>query len=164
MANEKKAESFMTIADLWHLCIDRWRWFVASVFVCLVFAIYYLLTTPYLYTRQAAIMVREESMGKNSTETNTKEKRTGKEQPVIRFLLRGSAFAGEGRADASQTKTEKTEHKNNEPGLGRTVKERRIDQENSSGDKKNNTDSAFLVGTCADDILAKREYIIQCPV
>ena len=73
MANEKKAESFMTIADLWHLCIDRWRWFVASVFVCLVFAIYYLLTTPYLYTRQAAIMVREESMGKNSTETNTKD-------------------------------------------------------------------------------------------
>lgn len=73
MANEKKAESFMTIADLWHLCIDRWRWLVASVFVCLVFAIYYLLTTPYLYTRQAAIMVREESMGKNSTETNTKD-------------------------------------------------------------------------------------------
>lgn len=68
MEKGQKAESFISIADLWHLCVARWRWFVVSVFVCLFFAVNYLLTTPYLYTREAAIMVREESLGKNTNE------------------------------------------------------------------------------------------------
>ena len=63
----KTSESFLTIADLWHLCVAHWRWFVASVLLCLSLAIYYLLTTPYLYTHHASILVREESMGNNAT-------------------------------------------------------------------------------------------------
>ena len=60
----------MTIADLWNLCVARWRWFVASVFVAVLLAVFYLIWTPFLYSRQAAILVREETLGKNSTEQN----------------------------------------------------------------------------------------------
>ena len=70
MEKNKIPEKAITIADLWHLCTAHWRWFAASVFVCLLIAIYYLLTTPYLYTSEAAVMVREESLGKNTTEAN----------------------------------------------------------------------------------------------
>ena len=71
MEKGKKAESFITIGDLWNLCRARWRWFALSVGVCLFLAVNYLLTTPYLYTREAAIMVREENLGKNTTESNS---------------------------------------------------------------------------------------------
>lgn len=64
---EKKSRSIITISDLWNLCAARWRWFVASVFVCMLFAVYYLLKTPYLYTRTAAIMVLEETSGNNAS-------------------------------------------------------------------------------------------------
>ena len=69
----KQSEDFITIADLWRLCAARWRWFVASVFLCLFFAVNYLITTPFLYTRKAVVMVREETLGKNSTENNGNE-------------------------------------------------------------------------------------------
>ena len=66
-------ESTLTIADLWHLCEARWRWFVASVGICLFMAVLYLIRTPFLYSRQATIMVLEESLGKNTTEKNGNE-------------------------------------------------------------------------------------------
>ena len=73
MEKNKIADSSITITDLWNLCAARWRWFVVSVFTCLFIAVYYLLTTPYLYTSNASILVREESLGKNTTESNSKE-------------------------------------------------------------------------------------------
>ena len=69
----KTKDSFLTIADLWHLCAARWRWFAASVLLCLLVAVRYLLTTPYLYTRKASIMVRNENLGDNATEKNNNE-------------------------------------------------------------------------------------------
>lgn len=71
--SEKKIDSIITISDLWHLCAVRWKWFVVSVCVCLFIAVYYILTAPYLYTRTASIMVREESLGKNTSEANANE-------------------------------------------------------------------------------------------
>lgn len=71
--NKKNVESFITISDLWHHCAARWRWFVASISLCLFIAVYYILTTPYLYTHHASILVREESMGTNVTEKNGDE-------------------------------------------------------------------------------------------
>ncbi len=73
MEKAKKAESFITIGDLWNLCRARWRWFALSVGVCFFLAVNYLLTARYLYTREAAIMVREENLGKNTSEKNTNE-------------------------------------------------------------------------------------------
>lgn len=66
----KNIESFITIADLWNICVARWRWFAASVLVAVLLAVYYLSITPFLYTRQAALLVIEETLGKNSTEQN----------------------------------------------------------------------------------------------
>ena len=63
-------DSFLTIVGLWHLCAARWRWFAASVLFCLFIAVNYLINTPFLYTRKAVVMVREETLGDNSTEKN----------------------------------------------------------------------------------------------
>ena len=69
----KNSDSFITIVDLWRMCAARWRWFVASILVTLFLAVNYLINTPFLYTRKAVVMVREESLGKNSTEKNGDE-------------------------------------------------------------------------------------------
>ena len=69
----KTIDRTLTIIELWHLCAARWRWFVASVLLCLVVAVRYLLTTPYVYSRNASIIVREESLGNNATEKNGKD-------------------------------------------------------------------------------------------
>ena len=71
MGKENKSESAITIVDLWNLCAARWRWFLISVIVCLSIAVKHLLTTPYVYTRQAAIMVLEESLGNSTSEPNS---------------------------------------------------------------------------------------------
>ena len=63
----------LTIGDLWHLCIVRWRWFIISTVICLLFAVKYILTAPYLYTRMASIMVNEEAIGSNASDKNSKE-------------------------------------------------------------------------------------------
>ena len=63
----------ITFEDLLHHCIMRWRWFVASIIICLLFAIRYLLTTPYLYSRSATIMVHEDAIGNNATDKNSKD-------------------------------------------------------------------------------------------
>ena len=67
------SESFVSIADLWRICITRWRWFAVSVTLCLIIAIRYLIVTPFLYTRTAAIMLHEENLGENVTDKNSKD-------------------------------------------------------------------------------------------
>ena len=69
----KTNDRFLTIIDIWHLCVARWRWFVVSLVLCLLFAVRYLLTTPYLYTRSATVMVREDAVGSNATDKNTRD-------------------------------------------------------------------------------------------
>ena len=68
----KSAERSITIIELWHLCAARWRWFALSVTFCLIIAVRYLLTAPYLYSRDATIMLREEILGDNVTDKNSK--------------------------------------------------------------------------------------------
>ena len=70
---DRNSESFITISDLYRLCFARWRWFVVVISAALFFAVCYLIKTPFLYTRKAVVMVREESMGKNTTEKNGDE-------------------------------------------------------------------------------------------
>lgn len=64
----KGKESTITISGLWHLCIAHWRWFAVSVSLSLLLAVYYLARTPFLYSRSAAVMVHEESMGSGSSD------------------------------------------------------------------------------------------------
>ena len=67
------SDSFVTIADLWRICISHWRWFVLSVSLCLLIAVRYLIVTPFLYTRTASIMLKEENLGENATDKNSKD-------------------------------------------------------------------------------------------
>lgn len=69
----KHSDNFVSIADLWRLCITRWRWFAVSIVLCLIIAIRYLIVTPFLYTRSASIMLHEENMGENITDKNSKD-------------------------------------------------------------------------------------------
>jgi len=73
MGDNKKADSFISITDLWRLCVAHWRWIVASVLVCVLFAVYYLLNTPFLYKREAAILVREENTTRPFSERSIRE-------------------------------------------------------------------------------------------
>ena len=73
MEQKKNQENFISITDLWRLCVTHWKWFVVSVATCLFFAINYLLTTPYLYRREAAIMVRDETVGQNNSDRGVRE-------------------------------------------------------------------------------------------
>ena len=57
----------MSISDLWRICLRRWKWFVLSVGVCLLFAAVHLSRTPKRYTSHAAILVKEESTGNNAS-------------------------------------------------------------------------------------------------
>ena len=67
------SDSFVSIVDLWRMCITHWRWFVVSVSLCLIIAIRYLIVTPFLYTRSASIMLHEENLGENVTNKNSKD-------------------------------------------------------------------------------------------
>lgn len=59
--NRKQSEDFLSVTDLWHLCLAHWNWFLVSLLVCVGYACYYLAVTPNIYTREAAILVKQES-------------------------------------------------------------------------------------------------------
>lgn len=66
----KQTEDFITITDLWHLCLAHWNWFVASLLLALGLATYYLAITPNEYTREAAILVKQEKQKNNNNSSD----------------------------------------------------------------------------------------------
>ena len=66
-------EDFVTLTDLWRICKANRRWFVLSLCLCLGIAFYYLFTTPPLYMREAAVLVKQEQMGKSAVKTPSEE-------------------------------------------------------------------------------------------
>lgn len=64
---KKQEENYMTILDLWRICAANYRWFILSLFVTLGAAAYYLIKTPNQYTREAAILVNQETLGKSTS-------------------------------------------------------------------------------------------------
>lgn len=62
----KQTEDFISLVDLFHICWHNKRWFVLSVSLFVSLALYKLSITPKIYTREAAIMVKQESLGKNA--------------------------------------------------------------------------------------------------
>lgn len=61
----KQQEEFLTLPDLWHLCLSHWSWFVLSLILFLGLAVYYLAVTPNMYMREASVLVKEEGTGKS---------------------------------------------------------------------------------------------------
>ena len=46
-----------------YLCLNKWYWFVISLAVAVGIAVFYLLTTPPVYTRSATLLIKEDAQG-----------------------------------------------------------------------------------------------------
>lgn len=62
------SQDFISIQDLFYLCLGKWHWFVLSLTLCLGIAVWYLLITPPVYTRTASILIKDDSKGKSSSD------------------------------------------------------------------------------------------------
>lgn len=69
----KPAEDFIRIQDLWGMFVPKWHWFAISLFITLSVAALYLLSTPNIYTRTAAILVKDNSKSGNSIGSSSSE-------------------------------------------------------------------------------------------
>lgn len=63
----KPADDFIRIQDLWSMFVPKWYWFAISLFIILTIAVLYLLSTPPIYTRTAAILIKDNSKSSSST-------------------------------------------------------------------------------------------------
>lgn len=63
----KPADDFIRIQDLWSMFVPKWYWFAISLFITLTIAVLYLLSTPPIYTRTVAILVKDNSKSSSST-------------------------------------------------------------------------------------------------
>lgn len=63
-------DDYITIPDLWHICLIHWNWFLISLAVCVGVACYYLSVAQKIYTREVAVLVKQETQGKT---TNTQQ-------------------------------------------------------------------------------------------
>ena len=63
----KPADDFIRIQDLWSMFVPKWYWFAISLFITLTIAVLYLLSTPPIYPRTAAILVKDNSKSSSST-------------------------------------------------------------------------------------------------
>lgn len=63
----KPADDFIRIQDLWSMFVPKWYWFAISLFITLTIAVLYLLSTTPIYTRTAAILVKDNSKSSSST-------------------------------------------------------------------------------------------------
>ena len=62
----RQTDDFITITDLWHICLAHWNWFVASLIIFIALASLYLAYTPNRYTREMAVLVKQDTQGKNA--------------------------------------------------------------------------------------------------
>lgn len=63
----KPSDDFIRIQDLWAMFLPKWHWFAISLFIALAVAALYLLRTPAIYTRTAAILIKDDSKGGGSS-------------------------------------------------------------------------------------------------
>ena len=61
--NASTQQQSLSFTELWALCLSHWRWFVLSLAICLFGAALYILKTPPVYTRSAAVLVKEDTKG-----------------------------------------------------------------------------------------------------
>lgn len=64
-AKAGQANDFLRLSDLLYLCLAKWKWFVLSLVLTCGIAVFYLLRTPPVYTRTAAVLIKEDSKGKS---------------------------------------------------------------------------------------------------
>ncbi len=58
-----KDEDFFQLQDLLYYCILKWHWLAISLCFAIIIAILYIKITPPIYTRTAAVVIKDESKG-----------------------------------------------------------------------------------------------------
>ena len=58
---QKNVEETFTLRDVLEIFLDHWLWFLLSVILCLGLARLYLASRPYLYRRQAVVLIKDDS-------------------------------------------------------------------------------------------------------
>lgn len=58
-----QSEEFLTIQEFAQICLNHLTWFLVSLGLALTIATYYLSTSPDMYTREAAVLIKSETMG-----------------------------------------------------------------------------------------------------
>lgn len=62
--NKKNTNSdALTISDLVKISLANWKWLVLSVIFCLGVAFYYIKKSPYIYSRSASVLIKDETKG-----------------------------------------------------------------------------------------------------
>lgn len=61
--NQQETEEGISLRDFLEIFINNWQWFLASVIICVVCTRIYLATKPYIYQRQAVMLVKESGGG-----------------------------------------------------------------------------------------------------
>lgn len=65
--NNKPADDFIRIQDLWGMFLPKWHWFALSLVVTLSVALLYIFSSPNIYTRSASILVKDNSKGSSAS-------------------------------------------------------------------------------------------------
>lgn len=71
--NFNEQENSLSLTDLLHIVWRNWYWFALSVFVCCLLAFVYLKRTPKIYTRTAAVLIKDNSKGGGMSEASAFE-------------------------------------------------------------------------------------------
>ena len=62
--NIEQQEDYVTIKELFSVCVKNWYWFAISVLFCLVIGAYVVLSTPATYERTAQVLVKDDLKGR----------------------------------------------------------------------------------------------------
>ncbi|HJC26734.1 MAG TPA: polysaccharide biosynthesis tyrosine autokinase [Candidatus Alistipes stercoravium] len=65
LSQNEQADDPIQIKDIFFLCLSQWKWFVLSLLITLGLAFLYLLRTPSVYTRNAAVLIKENTKGQS---------------------------------------------------------------------------------------------------
>ena len=60
-------QDFVQLQDLLYLCLRKWQWILLSLVVSMGCAIYYVLTTPPVYTRSADLLIKSDTNGASTS-------------------------------------------------------------------------------------------------
>lgn len=61
--NQKSDNFSYSLRDIIEMVIANWYWFVISIGVCMVFAVYYVYKTPKIYNRTSTVMIKDSRRG-----------------------------------------------------------------------------------------------------
>lgn len=62
----RQKSEYLTLEDLFHLCVANWPWFLLSLVLCLGYAQWRILRTTPVYNRTASILVKEKGKANSS--------------------------------------------------------------------------------------------------